>query len=173
VRSPPESRPLLPAAPREINTPHNSTATHSTPNARHPCAHIPVHARAAAQERGQDDPPRDQHRHQPLRAQGHQPTAGVPPSPAGSHACSARSFQSALPLTGAHAAHAHARHPLPRLHQLCARREARRPPRDATCARHQHVQTRRLACFADGLRVAPPVQAAAAACGRARRPPRP
>jgi hypothetical protein len=44
VRSPPESRPLLPAAPREINTPHNSTAKHSTPNARHPCAHIPVHA---------------------------------------------------------------------------------------------------------------------------------
>jgi hypothetical protein len=93
VRSPPESRPLLPAAPREINTPHNSTATHSTPHARHPCAHIPVHARAAAQERGQDDPPRDQHCHQPLRAPGHQPTEGVPPSPAGSHACSARAAQ--------------------------------------------------------------------------------
>jgi hypothetical protein len=52
--------------------------------------------------------------------------------------------------------------------------EAHRPPRDAQlCARHRHVRTRRLACFADGLRVAPPVQAAAAASGRARRTPRP
>ena len=39
--------------------------------------------------------------------------------------------------------------------------------------RHQHERTRRLACFADSLRVARPVQLAAAASGRARRPPRP
>jgi hypothetical protein len=45
----------------------------------------------------------------------------------------------------------------------------RRPPRDATCA--FHVRARRLACFADGLRVAPPVQAAADANSRARQPP--
>ena len=54
VRSPPESHPLLPAA------------THSTPHAQHPIAHIKMH--------GQDDPPRDRLRHQSLRAQGHQPT---------------------------------------------------------------------------------------------------
>jgi len=50
--------------------------------------------------------------------------------------------------------------------------EARLPQRDATCAGHRHVRERRLACCADGLRVAPPVQAAAGASGRARRPPR-
>ena len=38
---------------------------------------------------------------------------------------------------------------------------------------HRHVRARRLAYFADGLCVATPVQSAAAASGRARRPPRP
>ena len=51
---------------------------------------------------------------------------------------------------------------------MCSPRGARTSARDATCARHQHVRMRRLACFVDCLRVAPPVQAAAAA-----RPPRP
>jgi len=75
-----------------------------------------------------------------------------------------------------HMLQAHARPPLPRLPQLRARREARRPPRATqlalaigTC----RTRARRLACFADDLRVAPPVQAAAAASGRARRSPRP
>jgi hypothetical protein len=70
VRSPPESRPLLPAAPQEINTtapPLHSART--TPTRTH------HHARAAALEHGQDGPPRDQLRHQPLRAKGHQPFA--------------------------------------------------------------------------------------------------
>jgi hypothetical protein len=76
---------------------------------------------------------------------------------------------------GAHAARARGRAramsaPAPaRLRGLCARRGAT-PLALAigTCER-----AHRLACFADGLRVAPPVQAAAAASGRARRPPRP
>ena len=51
---------------------------------------------------------------------------------------------------------------------MCSPRGARTSARDATCARDQHVRMRRLACFVDCLRVAPPVQAAAAA-----RPPRP
>ena len=79
--------------------------------------------------------------------------------------------------TGAHAvgAHAHARRPLPRLPQLRARREARRPPRatQLALAIGTIVRTRRHACFADGFRVALPVQAAAAASARARRPTRP
>jgi hypothetical protein len=51
-----------------------------------------------------------------------------------------------------------------------------RPPRGAmqlALAIGMYERARRLACFADGLRVAPLVQAAAAASGRARRPPRP
>jgi hypothetical protein len=113
-------------------------------------------------------------------AQGHQPTStGVSPSPAGRHACGAAS----VGLAAARArpvrmlqAHAHeaarARCPLPRLPDSVDSTPAP-PQRDATCAGHRHVRARRLACFADGLRVAPPVQAAAASRGRARRPPRP
>jgi hypothetical protein len=55
-----------------------------------------------------------------------------------------------------------------RLRRLRARRGA-----TPLAPGHRHVRARRLACFADGLRVAPPVQAAAAASGRARRPPHP
>jgi hypothetical protein len=41
VRSPPESRPLLPAATPDQ---HKSPATHSTPRAQHPSAPITIHA---------------------------------------------------------------------------------------------------------------------------------
>jgi hypothetical protein len=110
-------------------------------------------------------------------AQGYQPTTGVPPSPAGRHACGAASVRPAAararPVRMLHA-HAHeaarARCPLPRLPDSVDSAPAAR--RDATCDGHRHLQARRLACFADGLRVASPVQAAAAARGRARRPPR-
>jgi len=84
----------------------------------------------------------------------------------------ARSFRLALPLRArarerpVHMLQMHARRPLPRLPRAY-------PAPAPTCARHRHVRTRRLACFADGLRVAPPVQAAAAASSRARRSPRP
>jgi len=168
---------------RHARSTHNSTliSARTTPKRTH------HHARAAALERGQDDPPRDQLCHQPLRAPGTSTRRCARPSrqPPLQRAqlsvgpAAARAQLSVGPAaaraTCAHAAgaHAHARRPFPRLPQLRARREARRPPRDSTCARHQHVRMRRLACFADGLRVAPPVQAAAAASGRARRPPRP
>ena len=171
VRSPPESRPLLPAATQDQ---HRSPATHSTPRAHHPSAPITIHAPGAL-ERGQDDPPRDQLRHQPLRAQGHQPTTRRCARP-----CRQPRMQRAQLSVGraaasarerpVHMLQAHARRPLPRLPQLCARREARRPPRAMQLA--LAISTRERACFADGLRVAPPVQAAAAASGRARRPSR-
>jgi len=99
-----------------------------------------------------------------------------------------RSFRSALPLRAqgrcaccrrARAAGARARGrvramsaPAPaRLRRLRARREERRHLRWPSARASERA--RRLACFADGLRVASPVQAAAAARGRARRPPRP
>ena len=70
---------------------------------------------------------------------------------------------------------ARTRRSLPLKPKLRARREARRPPRATHLAISTCERTRRLACFADGLHVAPPVavQSAAAASGRARRPPRP
>ena len=184
VRSPPESRPLRPAATRAQ---HDSPATaHSTPHAHHPpSAHItmdaPRHTRMRARRStprstssSTSSPPRDTN----------PPSTGVPPSPAGRHACGAafgRPCRCAR-KAGAHAAgaralqaHAHevacARCPLPRLPDSVDSAPAAR--RDATCDGHRHLRARRLACFADGLRVAPPVQAAAAARGRARRPPRP
>ena len=50
--------------------------------------------------------------------------------------------------------------------------EARLPQRDATCAGHRHARAA-SSILPDGLRVATPAQAAAAACGRARRLARP
>ena len=87
---------LFSQPPREINTQQPRHTLHSartTPKRTH------HHARAAAIERGQDDLPRDQLHHQPLRARDtNPPPAGVTTGPASSHACSARSFRSALPL---------------------------------------------------------------------------
>ena len=178
VRSPPESRPLRPAATRAQ---HYSPATaHSTPHAHHPpSAHItmdaPRHTRMRARRStprstssSTSSPPRDTN----------PPSTGVPPSPAGRHACGAASVGPAaararpVRMLQAHAHEAAcARCPLPRLPDSVDSAPAAR--RDATCDGHRHLRARRLACFADGLRVAPPVQAAAAARGRARRPPRP
>ena len=178
VRSPPESRPLRPAATRAQ---HYSPATaHSTPHAHHPpSAHItmdaPRHTRMRARRStprstssSTSSPPRDTN----------PPSTGVPPSPAGRHACGAASVGPAaararpVRMLKAHAHEAaRVRCPLPRLPDSVDSAPAAR--RDATCDGHRHLRARRLACFADGLRVAPPVQAAAAARGRARRPPRP
>jgi hypothetical protein len=108
------------------------------------------------------------------------PSTGVPPSPAGRHASGAASVGPAAARTRpVRMLHAHA-------HEAARARDVRsracptpwtpRPPRGATplaLAIGMYERARRLACFADGLRVAPPVQAAAAACGWARRPPRP
>ncbi len=174
VRSPPESRPLLPAATRDQHTtapPHTHLRTHNTQAHASPCTRRGTRARARrSTPRSTSSPTSSSPRtptHQTRRCaqpcqQPRMQRAQLSVGPAAARA------------TGAHAAgaHAHARRPHPRLPQLRARREARRPPRDSTCARHQHVRTRRHACFADGLRVARPVQAAAAASGRARRPPR-
>ena len=106
------------------------------------------------------------------------PSTGVPPSPAGRHACGAASVGPAaararpVRMLQAHAHEAAcARCPLPRLPD-----SVDSAPAEARCNLRwpsARVRTRRLACFADGLRVASPVQAAAAASGRARRPPRP
>jgi hypothetical protein len=116
-----------------------------------------------------------------FRAQGYQPTIHrcAPARPAATHVAQPRS---ALPLRArgrcAWCTRTRTR-PCARVRYLhphlpdSAPAEARLPQRDATCAGHRHVRERRLACFADGLHVAPPVQAAAGASGRARRPPRP
>ena len=175
VRSPPEFRPLLPAATRDL---HRTKPRHTLHSARTTPKRTHQHARAAALERGQDDPSRDELRHQPLLAQGHQPTtAGVPAS-------RQPRMQRAQLSVG----------PLPRRARdrcTCCRCTRARvpsapapaptttPPRGAPdCARAALAistceRTRRLACFADCLRVAPQLQAAAAASGRARRPLRP
>ena len=173
---------LVSQPPRQINTKAPPHTIHSA-RAHNTQAHPHRNTRAAALEHGQDNPPRDQLGRQPLRDQGHQPTnRRCAPGPAGSHACIG-----ALPSVGPAAARARerdrctccrctrarARRPLTRLPQLRARRGAPASARRTTCAPHRHVRTRRLACFADGLRVAAPVQAAAAASGRARRPPHP
>jgi hypothetical protein len=113
-------------------------------------------------------------------AQGYQPTIhrcapqpGRPPRMRRSFGRPCRCAREA----GAHAARARARGrararcPLPCLPDSVDSAPAAR--RDATCAGHRQVRGRRLACLADGLCVAPLVQAAAAARGRARRPPRP
>jgi hypothetical protein len=126
VRSPPESRPLLPAAPQEINTtapPHTPLRTHITHAHTSPCTRRGTRARA------RQSTPRSTS----------SPTSSSPGTPTGSNACSARSFRSALPLragaqdrrTCCRFTRARARRPLPRLPQLT------NPPRGAPAsARH-------------------------------------
>ena len=172
VRSPPESRLLLPAAPREINTtapPHTPLRTHNTHTHTSPCS--------SALKRGQDNPPRDQLRHQPLRAQGHQPTnrrcaprpgrqphmqrAQLSVGPTAARAC----FRRCTTLY----VHTRARAPAP---TTC-------PPRRAGLRATHNLRSPSARAnapprlFCSRLAVAPPVQAAAAASGRARRPPHP
>jgi hypothetical protein len=125
ARVPPESRPLLPAAPREINTQQPRHTLHSartTPTRTH------HHARAAALERGQDDPPRYQLRHETLRAQGHQQTTRRCAARPGRHAARAafgRPCRCAQDqCTCCRCTRARARRTLPRLPQLSARRGA-------------------------------------------------
>ena len=152
--------------PRKINTkapPHTPLRAHITQ------AHPSQYTRRGTRARARRSTPRSTS--SPTSSSPGTPThRRCAPGPAGSHA---RCFRSALPLC------AHARDrctccrctaPAP---TMCPPRGAPASARDATCARHRHVRTRRIACFADGLRVAPPVQAAAAASGRARRHARP
>jgi hypothetical protein len=175
VRSPPKSRPLRPAATRDQ---HDRPATaHSTPHAHHPpSAHITM------------DEPRHQNAGKTIHptiyvvtnlftAQGYQPTIHRCAPQPGRPPRMRRSFRSALPLRARGRCACcrrtrtrpctRARCPLPRLPDSAdsapasARRHLRWPSARAS------ERARRLACFADGLRVAPPVQAAAAACGRA------
>jgi hypothetical protein len=108
------------------------------------------------------------------------PSTGVPPSPAGRHASGAASVGPAAARTRpVRMLHAHA-HEAARARAMSApaparvrRLRARRGATPLALATGTCERARRLACFADGLRVASPVQAAAAACGRTRRPPRP
>ena len=175
VRSPPKSRPLRPQPAREINTivqpQHTPLRTHTTRQ-----AHTSQWTRRGALECEQDDPPHDLLRHQPLHRPGiptHHPQVCPPARPAATHAAQLRS---ALPLR-ARGRCACCRRTLTRpraRERICTRAcPTPRPPRRACFSAMQlalaigNVRARRLACFSDGLRVAPPMQAAAAACGRA------
>ena len=92
----------------------------------------------------------------------------MPPGPAGRHACGAASVG---PAAARARPRARERYLHPRLPDS-APAEARLPQRDATCAGHRHARAA-SSILPDGLRVATPAQAAAAACGRARRLARP
>ena len=145
VRSPPESRPHLPAATQDQ---HKSRRTllsaRTTPKRTH-------HNTRAGGTRAKARRSTPRSTSSPTSSSPgtstHHPQVCL--GPAGSHACS---FRSALPLRARSRdrcaccrrarTRAHARRPLPRLTQLCARREARRPPRNATCTRHRHEQAR-------------------------------
>jgi hypothetical protein len=87
VRSPPESRPLLP---REINTTslrHTPLRTHNTQAHTSPCT------RRGTRARTRRSTPAINYWQQPLR----EPRdTNPPPGPAGGHACSAGSFRTAL-----------------------------------------------------------------------------
>ena len=173
VRPPPKSRPLRPAATHTPLRPHART-----PNP--PSAHITM-TRRGTLERGQDDPPHDLRRHQPLHRPGiptHHPQVCPPTRPSVTHAAQLRS---ALPprARGRFTCCTRTR-TRPRARDVrsraCPTPWTLRPPPGATqlaLAIGTCERARRLACFADGLRVASPVQAAADACGQARRPPRP
>ena len=148
VRSPPESRPHLPAATQDQ---HKSRRTllsaRTTPKRTH-------HNTRAGGTRAKARRSTPRSTSSPTSSSPgtstHHPQVCL--GPAGSHACSARSFRSALPLRARSRdrcaccrrarTRAHAHRPLPRLTHLCARREARRPPRNATCTRHRHEQAR-------------------------------
>ena len=96
VRSPPESRPLLPAATREQHTtapPHTPLRTHNTQAHTSACMRRGTRARARrSTPRSTSSPTSSSQEHQPItRRCDHRPRAS-------SHACSARSFRSALPL---------------------------------------------------------------------------
>ena len=137
VRSPPESRPLLPAAPQEINTtapPHTPLRTHITHAHTSPCTRRGTRARAKQSTPRSTSSPTSSS----PGTTTHQ-TRRCAPVPVGSNACSARSFRSALPLragaqdrrTCCRFTRARARRPLPRLPQLT------NPPRGAPAsARH-------------------------------------
>jgi len=163
VRSPPKSRPLRPQPAREINTiaqpRHTPLRTHTTPSA-HITMDAPRHTRMRARRSTPrstssptSSPPRDTN----------PPSTGVPPSPAGRHACGAASVGPAaararpLRMLQAHAHEAaRARDVFSR---ACPTPWTPRPPRGAmqlALAIGMYERARRLACFADGLRVAPP-----------------
>ncbi len=86
VRSPPESRPLRPAATRDQ---HDSPRIHTLHSARTTPANRTRHnGRAAAHyNAGKTIHPTIFFVTNLFRAQGYQPTTGVPPSPAGYHTC--------------------------------------------------------------------------------------
>ena len=175
VRSPPEFRPLLPAATRDL---HRTKPRHTLHSARTTPKRTHQHARAAALERGQDDPSRDELRHQPLLAQGHQPTTAGVPASRQPRMQRAQLSVGPLPLRARDRCTC-CRCTRARVPSAPAPAPTTTPPRGAPdCARAALAistceRTRRLACFADCLRVAPQLQAAAAASGRARRPLRP
>jgi hypothetical protein len=169
VRYPPGSRPLRPSRhARSTRQPCHTLHSASTT----PANRTHHKGRAAALECGQDDPPFDLRRHHPLQRPGipsHHPQ--VCPQP-GRLSRMRRSFGRPCRCAReavAHAARARARScaraqcPLPRLPD-----SVDSAPAEARCSLRwpsARVRTRRLACFADGLRVASPMQAAAAANG--------
>ena len=177
VRSPPESRPHLPAATQDQHKPRRTLlSVRTTPKRTH-------HNTRAGGTRAKARRSTPRSTSSPTSSSPgtstHHPQVCL--GPAGSHACSARSFRSALPLRARS-----------RDRCACCRRARARapsapapgptmcPPRGAPASTQRNLHSpsarasaRRLACFADGLRVAHPVQAAAAESGRARRPLRP
>ena len=178
VRSPPESRPHLPAATQDQHKPRRTLlSARTTPKRTH-------HNTRAGGTRAKARRSTPRSTSSPTSSSPgtstHHPQVCL--GPAGSHACSARSFRSALPLRARS-----------RDRCACCRRARARappsapapdptmcPPRGAPASTQRNLHSpsarasaRRLACFADGLRVAHPVQAAAAESGRARRPLRP
>jgi hypothetical protein len=181
VRSPPESRRLLPAATRDQHRtapPHTHLHTHNTQAHTSPCTRRGTRARARRSTPRSTSSPTSSSPGTPT----HHPQ--VCPRP-----CRQPRMQRAQLSVGPAAARAHARDrctcckctrtcrsracpnyvPAERRSSLCARRNLRSP--SARASAPPAKKEARASCFADGLRVAPPVQAAAAASARARRLP--
>jgi len=147
VRSPPESRPLRPAATRAQ---HYSPATaHSTPHAHHPpSAHITMNAPWGTRMRARRSTPRSTSSPTSSQPKDTNPPQVCPPDrPAATHAAQLSVGPAAALRARARPmrmlqAHAHevacARCPLPRLPDSVDSAPAARS--DATCAGHRHVR---------------------------------
>ena len=149
VRSPPESRPLLPAAARDQHTtapPHTPLRTHNTQAHTSPCTRRGTRARARRSTPRPTSSPTSSSPRTPT----HQ-TRRCAPGPASSRRLQCAQLSvgpAATRATGAHAAgaHVHACRPLPRLPQLQPRREARRTARAQRSPSARATSPPRLFC---------------------------